>query len=118
MSAKPVLKLAFSDMWSNFVPQNNFFVELLSRRFQVELADQPDFLIYSCSAFGRRYLDYECVRIFYTGENERPDYLSCDFAFTFDFSDDPRHYRLPLYVLYFDLQNLVKPLNTDRKSVV
>lgn len=112
MTGKPVLKLAFSDMWSNFDPQKNFFVELLSGRFQVELTDKPDFLIYSCSAFGRRHLDYDCVRIFYTGENERPDYLSCDFAFTFDFSDDPRHYRLPLYVLYYDLQDLVKPLNT------
>jgi hypothetical protein len=26
----------------------------------------------------------------------------CDFAFTFDFSDDPRHYRLPLWVLQVD----------------
>ena len=29
----------------------------------------------------------------------------CDFAFTFDFSDDSRHYRLPLWVLQIDWFN-------------
>jgi hypothetical protein len=106
--SRPELKLAFADFWEDFDPRNNFFYRLLAKRFDIQLSDRPDFLIYSWSGFGERHLEYDCTRIYYGGEHEWPDYTACDASFSFHYMDDPRHYRLPLYVLYFDLQELIK----------
>ena len=41
------------------------------------------------------------------GENFRPDFSECDYAFSYDFiEDNPRHFRLPLYALYDDVELL------------
>lgn len=83
--SKPKIRLDFADFWypdTRIEKQNSDFYRLLSQRFEIELSDSPDFLVYSC--FGQRHLDYRCVRIFYTGENSRPDFDECDFAFSFD----------------------------------
>ncbi len=108
---KTRLKLAFADFWGGFDPRNNYFTQLLGSRYDIELSDTPDFLIYSW--FGHDHLSYDCKRIYFAGECDRPDFRICDFAFTFDHLDDPRHYRLPLYVLYFDPELLVKPPDHD-----
>lgn len=71
-------------------------------------------IVYSC--FGTEFLKYNCPRIFYSGENIRPDFKFCDFAFTFDYNDDKRHFRLPLFRLYFDEKDLTKV--KDIKSVL
>ncbi len=110
---KPIIKLAFSDFWSGFDPDNNYFTQLLRTRFNVVISDTPDFLIYSW--FGKSHLKYKCYRIFFSGENERPDFRICDFAFTFDHLDHPDHYRLPLYALYCEPETLIKrDFNADQ----
>lgn len=107
------IKLAFCDFWPKFDPRNNYFTQLLSARYEIEIGDRPDFVIFSC--FGREHRQFRCTRIFYTGENWRPNFRTCDWAFTFDLSDDPRHFRLPLYAMYGDPQLLIKgPLNAER----
>jgi hypothetical protein len=103
---KPRIKLAFVDFWKNFDPTDNYFTRLLGRRFEIELTDQPEFLIFS--VFGKRHRNFRCKRIFYTGENHRPDFWSCDYAFTFDHLDDPRHHRLPVYGLFDEPGRLIK----------
>ena len=88
--------------------EDNYFTELLSERFEIEISpENPDYIIYS--AFGTDFLRYNCTRIFYTGENIRADFMDCDWAFTFDFSDDHRQYRLPLYPLFGDIMQLTLP---------
>ena len=62
------------------------------------MSDEPDFLIYSC--FGKTYRQYKCIRIFYSGENVRPNFHECDYALSFDYPMTERNYRLPLYKLY------------------
>lgn len=57
----------------------------------------PQFIIYS--VFSTRHIHYNCVRIFYTGENCRADFNFCDYAITFDYLDfENRHLRYPLYL--------------------
>jgi hypothetical protein len=97
---KPRIKINFADFWGHFDKRDNYFWHLLSREYTLELSEDPDFLIYS--AYGREFAKFDCFRIFYTGENVRPDLKECDFAFSFDYLDSPRHYRLPLYALYED----------------
>ncbi len=97
---KPTLRLAFSDFWTGFDPRDNYFTRLLSQHYEVELCETPDFLVYSC--FGAAFRRFNCMRIFFAGENVRPDFDQCDFAFTHDFCGHPNHYRLPFYGLYSD----------------
>ncbi|MCW3090871.1 MAG: putative biosynthesis related glycosyltransferase [Ferruginibacter sp.] len=94
------IKLKFVDFWYGFNPEDNYFYKLLSEKFIIEFSEKPDIIIYSC--YGREYLKYHCIRIFYASENIRPDFSGCDYAITFDYSNHPRHYRLPLYAIYID----------------
>ena len=57
----------------------------------------PQFIVYG--VFSTRHIHYDCVRIFYTGENCRADFNFCDYAITFDYLDfGDRHLRYPLYL--------------------
>ncbi len=112
---KKRIKLAFCDFWPKFDPANNYFTRLLRQRFDIELSDAPQFVIFS--TFGQSFRRYRCTRIFYTGENWRPDFWNCDYAFTFDHLDDARHYRLPLYGLFDDPGRLIKR-NFDPRRVL
>lgn len=93
------VKIAFSDFWDVFNPNDNFITDALKKHFNVELSDKPDFVF--CSNFGNKHLKYRCVKIYYTGENLCPDFNLVDYAMGFqpiDFCD--RFLRLPFYVLY------------------
>lgn len=92
------IKIDFIDFWSTWNKEDNYFINLLRTCYQVEISPDPDFIIYS--VFGKKHREYRCTRIFYTGENVRPNFKECDYAFSFDFLEHPRHFRLPLYVLY------------------
>ena len=93
------IKVAFTDFWDGFDPADNFFIRILSQLGEVVLSDEPDYLFFS--VFGNEHLDYNCVRIFYTGENQAPDFNLCDYALGFErmeFGD--RYLRLPNWLLY------------------
>lgn len=92
--------------------QNNFFWNLLSERYHLVLDPKnPEILFYSYLGLKdiqkKTFHRYKCIRIFYTGENLRPDFNECDFALSFDHSEDKRNLRLPLYVLYNDFPELI-----------
>lgn len=95
---KKRIKINFSDFWfgkNKEKLKRDYIFQLLSTRFNLEINDNPDFLIYS--VFGKEFLKYNCVRILYTGENIRPNFNECDYAFSFDFPVTDKNYRLPLY---------------------
>jgi hypothetical protein len=64
----------------------------------------PDYLIFGDKNFGNNNINYynrKCVKIFYTGENERPWDYQCHYSISFDHQEfEGRNYRLPLYVIY------------------
>ena len=91
---KPAVKVAFTDFWDDFVPQNSLIWQLLSRHYELQLSSDPDFLFYS--AFGERHLRYDCLRIFITGENQVPDFNICDYATGFEYMElGDRYLRFP-----------------------
>jgi len=105
-----LIKLKFTDFWKGQVSgkvENNPIYKLLKKHFNVELSDHPDFLIYDSN--GLEYLKYSCPRIFYTGENRRPNFDQCDYAFSFDYPFTERNYRLPLYRLWGGYDKLLEP---------
>ena len=96
---KDILKIQFADHYVGFDPERNYFWDLLSAKYDLRLSDNPDVLIYT--GFGRSHVNFRCLKIFWTGENRRPDFNQCDFSFTFDeHSPDGKNYKLPLYAHY------------------
>jgi alpha(1,3/1,4) fucosyltransferase len=96
---KPKIKIKFTDFWPPD-KNSNFFPKLLETKYDISISDNPDYLFYSC--FGNDFLNYDCVRIFYTGENwGKPDFNLCDYALGFDYlSLDDRYIRFPHYLMY------------------
>ena len=103
---KQCIRVFFVDFWPGFSLTDNVFVNLLKPIYDVQISDNPDFLFYS--VFGTLHKKYRCLKIFYTGECVPPNFEECDYAFTFEYLDDPRHYRLPIYAFY-DLDALTAP---------
>lgn len=103
---KPRVLIDFCDFHPGFNKADNFFYNLLKDRFDLCICDQPDFLIYDL--FGQQHKLHTGVRIFFTGESNAPDYSVCDYALTCHHLDDPRHCRLPFYVLYGGPEPLIR----------
>src|SRR2546422_5699462 len=88
------IRIDFCDFWPGFQKDDNRIYNLLKTRYAVELHDRPDFVIYS--SFGDHHRLHSCTRILFTGESHRPDFTTCDYAFTCHYLDDARHLRWPL----------------------
>ena len=96
------LKINFCGFWNSFDKKDNLFYNILSRHFQIEISDQPDFVI--CSNRGKpfEYMKYDCVRIMFMGENLSPDFTVFDYVIGFDFLNfGDRYFRLP-FAIYAD----------------
>lgn len=101
------LKIKFVDFWGGFNSNSNFIIDVLKLKYDVILAEDPDYLFFSC--FGSSHLSYKCVKILFIGENLVPDFNLCDYALGFDwltFGD--RYMRLPLYVTWDSFEQISK----------
>jgi len=107
------VKLKFVDFWPGFVVEESTLWKVLRANFDVSLSDKPDYLVYS--VFGSEHIfnqRYErCIKILWTAESVRPNFKICDYALSFDYLDDPRHLRWPLYALA--APPLVSPIEID-----
>lgn len=93
------VKVNFTDFWSDFNYSENYFTALLGNRIDFEISKSPDVLFYSFAGNEHERYD-DCVKIFFSGENIRPDFTKADYAITSDLISSPRFYRWPLYNLY------------------
>jgi len=103
------MKICFLDFWSGFDPQNNFLIHLFRSTFENVSLSSPyecDYIIYSI--FGSEHKNYNnCKKIFFTGENVRPNFNECDYSFSFDFdSYQGKNIRIPLWYFYIDWFNV------------
>lgn len=101
----------FIDFWDGFDKYNNFFLYLfrdIYRNVEIRPVAECDYVIYSM--FGNEHLNIDrkkIKKIFYTGENVRPNFNECDYSFTYDFNSfDNKNIRIPLYHLYLDWFNV------------
>lgn len=102
VSAMRTVKINFCGFWGSFKKTDNLFYKILSKNFNVEISDDPDFVI--CSNRGKpfEYMKYDCVRIMFMGENMSPDFTVFDYCIGFDFMEfNDRYFRLP-FGFYFD----------------
>ena len=102
------MNLSFLDFWPGFSESKNFFYFLFSEIDKVKIThpSEADIIIFSC--FGDENKKYRNKkRIFYTGENIRPDYNDIDYSFSFDFTENEKNIRIPLWLLQIDWFNQV-----------
>jgi len=101
------MKISFTDFWQyprSFDPNNNFLIHLIRSIRDDVIVTSPseaDVIIYTI--FGNEHRMYNCKKIFFSGENLRPNYDECDYSITYDFDDyGGKNVRIPLWVHYID----------------
>ena len=82
------INVTFDGFWSGFNCSNNFITRLLRKYYYVnvfeagEKVDQTDVIF--CSVYYKQVFKYDCIRVFYTGENFFPDFNIFDYAIGFE----------------------------------
>lgn len=94
----------------------DFFMSLITPKHDVILDKHaPDYVFYYM--LGHEHLNYDCVRIYFTGENICPDFNLCDYAIgSSPISFGDRYFRYPYYgILNGQHEQLVRthPLTAD-----
>lgn len=97
------IKIKFESFAPDFNKENNFFLDILKEKYQVTLlsdrsGEEPDVLFYSF--FGQKHLRWwKCIRVYYTGEADFPNFNLCDYALGFYNLNMPERYmRFPIYI--------------------
>lgn len=112
------LRINFVDFWPNFLKTDNYFYNLLSTEYDVSIdEDTPDLLFhsfdYSKKQEHKKYDNLKNTKkVYYTGECNLPNFNETDFSFTFDYLDDGRNYRLPLWAMHINWFGIA--FNPDR----
>jgi hypothetical protein len=103
MSDLPSLSINFSDCP---VHLEDFFLRILSSRYQILREERPEFLIYALT--GHRHRLYNCTKIYTHHEVYRPNWRECDYAILPFLGTDPRHYYLPIFAYNRTPQPLIR----------
>lgn len=112
MSNRLNIRLAFCGFPGPFNPTQ--IRRFLEQRFDLTIdQERPDYVIHS--VFSDEFLHYRnAVRIFFTGENVRPDFNLCDYAFGYDWLEfGDRYMRCPNYALYDQFKDICRRQHTD-----
>lgn len=101
------IKIKFVDFFGDWPYENNFITRALKKYYDIEFSDTPEYLFFSC--FGNEHLKYDCVKIFFTGEDISPDFNLCDYAIAFDdMTYGDRYLRFPLFAAIKDVSGVAQ----------
>lgn len=93
-----IIKIKYCDMWGGFNPDKYIINKILLRKFNIIESDDPDYVI--GSVYSKDAMKYNCVRIFYTGENFCPDFNLYDYAIGFEnMTYGDRYVQVPNYIM-------------------
>lgn len=108
------IKVNFGYFWPDFDPANNYFTRVLSKKYKVEVSDDPDLFFFTHAYNGKHdYLNYKCHRVFLGWENVRADWNCCDYVLDSDFYiNNPRHKRWPIWAAW-DTTKLLQPKSRE-----
>ena len=85
--------------YADSICERRWTLDFLSRDYEVEVCDNPDYLFWG--GFGFDHYEYDCVKIAIIGENLVPNFNAFDYAVGFDHLDfGDRYLRVPLFALY------------------
>lgn len=104
------IKIKFVGYWKGFDYKKTVLYRMLTKHYNVEVSESPDYII--CSCFGKpyAYCNYPQVRIMYEGENYIPDFNLIDYGicnYPIKFQD--RAFYFPFFIDEFGhCESLVK----------
>ena len=112
------IKVYFED-FGEIDTKQNFIIDILQKDYQVIIDPFPDYLFFSVYGFKNYKHKYDnCIKIFYTCENNEPDFSICDYAIAFThLKFDDRYIRFPWY-LFNGFDKLNKNKVFDRQQVL
>lgn len=89
------IKVKFVGFWKGFNPDDFLMLQLMQKHYDVQICDDPDYVI--CSCFGLyESLNYSQVRIMFSGENYVPDFNHMDYGISvYPLSFQDRHFSFP-----------------------
>jgi hypothetical protein len=103
---KRQISIDFCDFHPNFRKTDNFYYHLLRERFEVQICDQPEYLMFG--PYGHEHRLHSGVRILLSIEPDAPDFNECDYAISCLKVDAPRHFHLPAYVTYGRAEEIIR----------
>ena len=96
---KKTVKIGFIGFWPNFKPETSIFYEILSKKYDIEISEEPDYLF--CSVFGTpyEYCKYNAIRIMISFENYIPDFNLIDYGVSsYPLTLQDRHFSAPCFI--------------------
>ena len=104
------LKIWFADFWPEFEKDENIFLPILQKHFDVEVTmNNPDVIIHSIFGGMTQTPKYKCKKILFLGENYRANQYGSDYSISFDPYTNT-NYRLPLWQFFLILQPQLKDI--------
>lgn len=101
---RKAVRLKFVDGYPGFKPEESALYKVIAQFFDIVLCENPDYII--TQPYGREHLKYNCLKIFFTGENMTPDFNLYDYAIGFDhLSLGDRYVRVPLWAIRSNFRN-------------
>lgn len=80
MQTKKPVKLNYVGFWPGFDPSTFLITQFIEKNYDVQISQEPDFILCSCLDDHPNYLDHPQPRIMYSGENYIPDLNLVDYA--------------------------------------
>jgi len=104
--SKTEVKVRFVDFWDDLNDlKKNPIIKFIENRFKITISENPDFLFFSTN--GYEHTKYDCIKIFFTGEQCSPDFDLSDYAIGYDYLDfGDRYLRFPLFALSYSSEKL------------
>lgn len=117
------LTIKFVDFYNSWNADDNFIVRALKSKYDVVVLkgrkEVPQLLFYSFN--GWEHLRYDCIRVYFSCENDVPDFNECDYAISSRYIDfEGRHLRYPLFAQEAEYRNIVAgkvPLLSDEEAL-
>lgn len=108
------IKVKYLDWWAGFEPESYLINTILRKYYDIIETDDPAYIF--CSMYSKEALDYDCVRIFYSGENFCPDFNLFDYAIGFENMEyGDRYVYGPNYILNPNYADDVKKMLVKHK---
>ena len=116
---KKTIKLNYSNFYGGFKSEFFLITRILKKHYNIEISDNPDYLIYSCFYNDDKFSDKkDCIRIFYSGEARTCDYNKYDYVIDFYNKNINSHHIYAPNYYFFDSNYIIdlakqKHLNVD-----
>lgn len=119
---KKKIKINYYDFWNHWNKYDNFIINILKKKYDVEVSDNPDYIFFSNFNEDFQHMDFNnCVKIFYTQENIVPDFNYADYGIGYEYlSFEDRYCRYPIYLIperygkYWELMKKKHIINNEQ----